>query len=200
MIEGYTRFGIQHQKGAPPAGTAELDALRTRLHDLGLVGQNQEGYGVGNVSIRVGGDQFIITGTQTGKPRQLGEMGYTLVTDYSLAENRVACLGPVAASSETLSHGAIYLADPKVGSVLHVHSSRMWEYMLAGDYLSTAVQNECGTVALAQEIAKLAPKPTMHPGLMVLAGHQDGILAFGGSLDQAADRLLSCHEKARSAR
>ena len=63
----------------------------------------------GNISIR-GPEpgQLIISGTQTGHLQELSEQHYALVTEADADANRVACRGRVRASSETLTHAAIW--------------------------------------------------------------------------------------------
>src|SRR5699024_3492370 len=57
----------------------ELDAARTALHDAGLIGIYPSGIGYGNISLRLAGNLFLISGSGTGSSRLLGKQGYSLV-------------------------------------------------------------------------------------------------------------------------
>ena len=81
----------------------ELDALRTELFDAGLIGMRQDGIGYGNISLRTE-KGFVISATATGGIRELGADGYSLVTEWSLAGNRLSCSG--AASGQFRSADA----------------------------------------------------------------------------------------------
>lgn len=184
--DGYIRFEVVWSHGPAPAhaGLAGLDALRTRLHDLGLVGALPDGVGFGNLSLRRGaGDEFIITGSGTGGKRELGPAGYTRVTALDIDANRVACTGPVRASAETMSHGAIYRANTAVRCVVHVHHRALWRTGLAAGWPATPPEAEYGTPAMAHALHALAARrPDASSGLIVMSGHEDGLIAYGPDL------------------
>ena len=60
----------------------ELDAARTALHDAGLIGIYPSGIGYGNISLRLAGNLFLISGSGTGSSRLLGKQGYSLVHTF----------------------------------------------------------------------------------------------------------------------
>jgi len=72
-----------------------------------------------NMRIR-GGNQFIITGSATGEIPELEPGHYVKVTSFNIDDKCVQCVGPLKASSESLTHAAIYLADPDSNAVIHV--------------------------------------------------------------------------------
>ena len=85
--------------------------------------------GYGNLSVRCG-SRFIISGTQTGHIEETGPEHYALVTAVDIPGNRVCCSGAVQASSESLTHAAIYDAAAAVGAVVHAHDLRLWRRAL----------------------------------------------------------------------
>ena len=48
-----------------------------------------------------------------------------------------------------------------------------------------------GTKTMAQEVARLYRHADLQQqGILVMGGHEDGVLAFGDSIEQAGQRLL----------
>jgi len=185
MTEGYVKYSADHTPSPPPDHPRwkELNDVRTRLHDLGLLGINSDGIGFGNVSLRFKGGEFLISGTSTGGPRILGADFYCLVTAIDIDNNSVVTKGPVKASAESMTHGAIYLANPAVNCVLHIHSRKIFDAMLKGAYPSTPPEAEYGTPEIARAIFSLVQKEKKDAGVIVLAGHDEGVIAFGDKPD-----------------
>lgn len=187
--EGVIKFDLACQPGPPPAAALlrELDAWRTIFRRLGLLGQDPsryEGLGFGNLSRRAeAATAFIISGTQTGGRERLAPADYVTVTACDPLRNRVAASGAIPPSSEALSHGVLYQANPRIAWVMHLHSP---EIFAAGDRLGLPVTDPAapyGSPAMAAEIRRLAPLSGW-PGLLVMGGHADGILAFGATADE----------------
>ncbi len=197
--EGVVRYDVRHEQGPLPPidGLSALDAWRTVLHRLGLVGQTPEryaGYGYGNVSRRTPAG-FVISGTQTGGPEQLGPDGYVLVTAAVPEGNRVVSRGPVRPSSEALSHAACYAADPGIDCVLHVHAPELWRCASDLDVPITDPRIAYGTPEMAAAVgAALAAGNGAR--LVVMGGHEDGILAVGANPDEAGRCLVSALARA----
>lgn len=192
--EGYTKYECEWRRGPAPDGAAidELNAWRNRLHDAGLIGYYAEhGVGFGNLSVR--GDRprtFVISGTQTGHIARTGTEHYALVTGYDIDGNRVVCEGPVQASSEALTHAAIYELDSGVGAVVHVHSATLWQALIHR-LPTTAADVAYGTPEMAREFRRLyRDTPFARDGVAVMAGHEEGIVAFGAYVAEAATRIL----------
>ncbi len=194
LDEGYIKFRCRWIEGPPPpAGeTEELTSWRNRLHRLGLIGVYPDGIGYGNVSVRRGDDaEFIISGTQTGAIAVIDEQHCAIVTEYDIEANALTCSGPVRASSESLTHAAIYRADPAMQGVIHVHHPGAWEGLL-GILPTTREDVPYGTPAMAHEIEHLLRKSDLASGRVALmGGHREGIIAFGTDLDDAGEALLS---------
>ncbi len=195
--EGYTKFQCQWEKGEPkPDWPWEtLNFWRTKLYALGLVGALPDGVGFGNLSQRLGNStQFLISGTRTGKFPELSREHYTRVQTFDLANNRLVCQGPIPASSESLSHAAIYQAESAAKAVIHVHH-RMTREKLRDRFPTTGPQAGYGTPEIALEILRLLnEKKAQASGLIIMGGHPDGILAYGRDMDEAGRRLLACLE------
>src|ERR1035437_6091728 len=107
-----------------------LNHARTVLFDLGLIGVYPNGIGYGNLSVRTTNNQFLITGSATGATRQLCADQYCLVESFSMAHNSVISCGALDASSESMTHGAIYAAAAEVQCVIHVHSRQLFDVLL----------------------------------------------------------------------
>lgn len=193
--EGYIKFDSQWTPGpAADAGlTKLLDRWRRPLYEAGLIGHYDElGIGYGNLSVRAGaGREFVISGTQTGRLAETGGQHYARVSDYDVDANRVCSTGPVEASSESLTHAAIYELDPTIGGVVHVHSKPLWQALL--DRLPTTADGiGYGTPEMAREFKRLYRDTDFATtGVAVMAGHEEGIIAFGNSLEEAARRILA---------
>ncbi len=195
--EGYTKFVVHWSDRRPVehAEVAELERWRRPLFDAGLVGHYaDENIGYGNLSVRIGsGREFLVSGTQTGHLAHTGREHYALVTDYDIDRNIVHCRGAVQASSETLTHAAIYALDPAFGAVVHVHDEPLWR-RLRGSVPTTREDVAYGTPEMARELARLY-RETDFPAarLAVMAGHEAGLITAGRSLAEAATRVLALH-------
>jgi ribulose-5-phosphate 4-epimerase/fuculose-1-phosphate aldolase len=172
-----------------------LNDARTRLYDLGLIGAYQNGIGFGNVSIRIKGEEFLISGTATGAKRELSPDEYCLVRSCDIEGNRVISLGPIQASSESMSHGAIYRVSPKASCVIHIHSKTIFAGMLRGNFLSTPKDAAYGTPEMARAISNAVGqlKENSH-GQIVLAGHDEGVITWGVSIDEALALVLELYK------
>lgn len=192
--EGYTKYRVDWQPDAqlPKERIAAIDACRRRLFAAGLIGFDAEHeVGYGNLSQRaedLGG--FIITGTRTGDIEATDTHHYSLVTGWEIDANQVHCRGPVQASSEALTHAAIYELDPAIGAVVHVHSPELWQ-TLKGKLPTTAKDIAYGTPEMAHELQRLYRDTYLKAhGVAVMGGHADGLIAFGRNIDQASRRIL----------
>ena len=120
LDEGYVKYESHWTQGPATHVNAakELDTWRRPLYEAGLIGEYVEhGIGYGNISMRRGtSNLFLITGTQTGHLPVTDERHYSLVTDCDLRSNIVHCSGPIQASSEAMTHGAIYALGDAIGS------------------------------------------------------------------------------------
>jgi ribulose-5-phosphate 4-epimerase/fuculose-1-phosphate aldolase len=191
--EGVIKFNCHWTKSAPleEAWIRDLNVWRDKLYRLGLIGVNEEGIGYGNISIRFRKNEFIISGSGTGKFKKLTQEHYALVTDYDVKKNAICSTGSVIASSESLTHAMIYEHASDVHAVMHVHHVKIWKKLL--NTLPATAQNiEYGTPEMANEIARLfnEQKLSQHK-IFAMAGHYEGIVCFGKNLPQAGELLLN---------
>ena len=189
--KGYVQFRCEWQRAAPPTGAlvAEVVEWRNRLRHVGLIGVYPDGIGFGNISARLSDGQFIISGTATGAVLTAGPEHFTEVLWADVAANALGCRGPVAASSESLSHAAVYAAEPTAQVVVHVHHLGLWE-QLRDALPTTDPRAEAGTPAMADAITELL-RAGVPGGLFVMGGHREGLMAFGRTADEACERLLA---------
>jgi ribulose-5-phosphate 4-epimerase/fuculose-1-phosphate aldolase len=196
MNEGVIKFSAQLTDADLPHCDAlpYLTEVRTELHDLGLIGVLPDGVGYGNVSVRlIGSEQFIISGSATGASRTLPDENYCRIDSLNLAKNKVYCTGRVPASSESMSHGAVYQASGEIGCVLHVHSRELFDFMLAKNLPQTSETTAYGTPKMAKEIMSLVRAGGVTHGAFVMAGHEDGVIAYGVDVDSARQALFDIH-------
>jgi ribulose-5-phosphate 4-epimerase/fuculose-1-phosphate aldolase len=71
------------------------------------------------------------------------------VVAYDFAENWLRCEGPTVASSESLTHAAVYESEPTVFSVIHGHDVKLWAALLEEEATATPKGVEYGTPEMA---------------------------------------------------
>jgi ribulose-5-phosphate 4-epimerase/fuculose-1-phosphate aldolase len=201
--EGVIRFDLEFTSTAPVMipGRDELNAWRRILWQLGLIGQDPErygGYGFGNISRRLppynapeNRRLFVISGSQTGHLQELASTGYTTVREYDASLNRVVAAGPIKPSSESLTHGSVYNANNNIRVILHVHSPTIWRCASVLNIPATDEHVAYGTPAMAQEVERLfIDADYLDTGVFVMGGHEDGVIAFGRTADEAGSVLI----------
>ncbi|MCB0360990.1 MAG: class II aldolase/adducin family protein, partial [Bdellovibrionales bacterium] len=156
------------------------------------IGHYPDGISFGNVSKRVGtSEQFVISGTQTGAVARATVQHFTTVTSYDIEGNRVTCRGPLRASSESLTHAALYRIDPQIGAVVHIHNATLWKKFY-GELPTTDASVPYGTPGMAREIERLYRR-CVYPNhyVILMGGHQDGLISFGQDVERASEAMLS---------
>lgn len=192
MDEGVVKFQCSWEKGYPLPYFMlyELQYWRQKLYDKRLIGAYNSRIGYGNISKRIEGNKFAISGTGTGTVRQVANRHFTLVTGFDIASNRVEAKGPIAPSSESMTHAAIYSHSKKVNAVVHIHSFALWK-TLKGRCATITERYQYGTPEMALAVQRAIDwLPCNEYGLLVLAGHREGIVTFGGSVAEAASIAL----------
>ena len=192
--EGVIKYLSQRRPGpiAPSPGLAELNAARTALFDLGLIGAYSDGVGYGNLSVRVEGDAFVITGSATGSQRTLEPAQYAHVEAFSVDGNWVRAVGATDASSESMTHGVIYQSNTQVQCVIHVHCRQVFDGFLQNEgALSTAAEIAYGTPAMARAVAQLVHAQPQLPVLFAMRGHDEGLVAYGADVASVAALLVN---------
>ena len=191
--EGYIKFKCNLNESGfefPDKLFESLEKWRGEMYNLGLIGMYDSGIGFGNISHRDGNsNRFIISGSATGKYRQLERKHYALVTAFNIEKNSLDCSGYIKASSESLSHAAVYKHLEVVNAVIHIHSKPLWEkyrFRLP----TTGESVTYGTPEMAWEIARVISEHGLkEKGVIVMAGHEEGLISFGTDLENAG-RLI----------
>ncbi len=192
--DGYIKFTchlISEKTEIPASLFDPLNFWREEMWQKSYIGAYPDGIGYGNISVRIpSSDQFYISGSATGSLPELAQIHYPLVEQCDLTQNTIWCRGLVKASSESMSHAAIYSCDSEIGSVVHIHNRKLWDKYL--DVLpTTAKEVEYGTPEMAYEIIRLMGLPETQEGkVFVMGGHAEGIVAFGKTVEEAARRIL----------
>jgi len=191
---GSVKFSYQQVRVpvADFAGFQELNACRCKLLQLRLVGVGSDGISFGNLSVRDHERSgFFITGSGTGGVAHLEPEHCAKVIAYDFGRNWLRSQGVTIASSESLTHAAIYEADESASSVIHCHNAHMWE-RLREVVPTTSAEVEYGTPQMAQEVKRLfATTAVKETKLFVMAGHANGVIAFGTSFEEALG-ILTC--------
>jgi L-ribulose-5-phosphate 4-epimerase len=118
-----------------------------------------------------------------------------LVSKYDISHNIVSSSGATEASSESMTHAAIYELDDKIRAVVHVHSDKLW-VGLKGVLPTTNADIAYGTPQMASEFARLFSETEFpQTGLAVMAGHDAGLISIGSNLQEATERILVLHEE-----
>lgn len=201
--DGIIKNQLEHTAAPPLAEESlhEINTWRQLVYGLKLVGQDPTrygGYGYGNVSRRippfdapVNQRAFVITGTQTGGIPLLTPAHYTVVTAYSPERNLLVSQGPRKPSSESLTHGSVYDQDAAIRWVIHAHSPEIWHNAAALNLPTTAPEVLYGSPEMAGEVWRLfAETQARRRGIFVMGGHEDGVVAFGASAEEAAEVLI----------
>lgn len=189
--EGVIKFQLEFHPAAPLRATllTELIAWQRIARQLGLLGRDPARYGglaYGNLSQRLRNGGFAVSATQSADHRHPDAGHFAHVTHWDCARNSLVAQGPARPSSESLTHAALYDADPRIGCVIHGHSPQIWRYRNALKLPSTAPTTAYGTPAMAEEVAHLYQHTGFAgQGAIAMGGHEDGILAFGRDLDAA---------------
>ena len=215
MQDGVIQYEIEHTRRK--LRTAERDAAlsligwRSVLQDCGLLGQSAtryDGVGFGNLSTRVGPRSatrgrraFVVSATQSSGRRAVCDDDFAVVLSWSVRSNELCSAGANLPSSESLTHASIYDEAVNVQAVLHGHSPEIWA---AHDRLRlpfTPAGVDYGTVAMAEATRALFRAGRVHEtSAFVMRGHEDGVVAFGRTVDDAGATLLTLLARARALR
>jgi len=190
---GYVKYRCDHvvAEATRFPGFESLNEVRSALHEQGLIGMYRNGIGFGNVSIRaLGSKGFHISGTMTGESPVLDPTHYTKVAAVEFDQNWLRCEGPIQASSESMTHASIYHQDTETCAALHVHHLELWKRLLHR-IPTTRQEVEYGTPEMAAEVARLFRETNVRQQrIFAMAGHEEGIFAFGASPEQAYRVLM----------
>ena len=197
--EGYIKFSCAHEAAPAPAHPRLHDLMRIRddLHEWALIGVLPDGIGYGNLSARFAGTpRFVITASGTGLKYPIAAADFCEILAFDIAQNSVTCRGPLPASSESMSHGAVYAARPDANAVIHIHDRVMFRMLLKEGAPQTPADAAFGTPEMARSVGRLvASLPPV--AVLVMAGHEDGLIAYGPDPQSARDALWDIYSRSR---
>jgi len=192
MDEGYIKFNCTWipSNDISLNKVAALNVWREIMYKKGLIGMYPDGVGFGNISMRYNEKTFLISGTATGGLATLSESHYSLITNYDLNTNSVTCVGPLKASSESLTHALIYECSAAANAVIHIHNLNLWNRLI--HHVPTSSENiSYGTPEMANEIKRLFDETALSKEkIIVMGGHREGIISFGKDLEEAGSILI----------
>lgn len=186
--EGVIKFKClwDHSPLAKDEKIDELIEFRKKLYDLKFIGCDKNDIGYGNLSVRYKGNMFYVSGSSTGNIELFNESHVALVTAFDIIYNRVFCMGKAKASSESLTHAAIYHSLPDIQAVIHIHDKKIWKKYL-DRYPTTSKTVTYGTPEMAGEIRKNLGTENQ---VIIMGGHEDGILTYGKDMKTAFNHVL----------
>lgn len=204
--EGVTKFELHHRcEPLDPtrygALAGELAGWRGVMSRLGVLGQDTARYGgagFGNLSARVGAPSsalgrraMLVSCTQTGGRLDAGLDALCVVERYDIERNRVDSHGACEPSSEAMTHGAIYDLGPHIRAVLHGHAPDLWRRAAELGLPRTRPEVGYGTPEMAREMRRLYTGSGLgEQQILVMTGHEDGVVAFGRTFDEAGAVLV----------
>ncbi len=194
--EGVIKFKLTLKRAPAPEmnQVIALEKWRALFFKLGLIGEYPiEKVGFGNLSSRLPKKSFIITGSQTGHLAHLQAHHYTKVIECDLKKGSVTAEGLIPPSSESLTHYGIYEANPAIQYVFHVHHKELWEMLKNGPFDFIDDDIPYGTQEMAQAASDLLYNKTS--GIFVMKGHDDGIISYGSSAEEAGRIILDLYRK-----
>jgi ribulose-5-phosphate 4-epimerase/fuculose-1-phosphate aldolase len=178
-----------------------IEKYRKILNGMNLVSAYDNGLGYGNISmrknyghiLRTEKPQFIITGSQTGHLKDLSGEHYTRVLGCDVDAFAVTAQGARKASSETVTHAAIYAMNPYIGAVVHFHHKKIWNHMITGGYEFTGKWILYGTYEMAVAVRACIGDKTQ--GIFVMKGHEEGGVAYGPNLSTVLHIIAAVYKK-----
>jgi len=180
---------------------ARLRAWRQILKRLQLVGRHArryDGYGYGNMSVRDPDDpmRFYVTASQTSGAATLRAADLVRVDRCDVDRFEVDAVGDRAPSSESITHGMVYAADPAIAWIMHAHAPAIWRAAECLGLPTTAPDVEYGSRAMAIAVDALLARERSRPLLFATLGHEDGVFACGATADDTGALLVRTHAAA----
>lgn len=194
-MDGVVKFNCYWKQSGPIITDEPFSIMnywREVLLNMDLIGAYENGVGFGNMSLRNNNSsKFFITGSATGEISVLEPGHYVKVEGCNFDEYSVMCSGSLKASSESLTHAAIYKADPGANAIIHVHNLEQWE-SLKNEVPTTLEDFEYGSAGLAKDIFRLFEETDVQKKkIIVMAGDRAGLITFGNDMDEAINVLMS---------
>lgn len=201
--EGVIKFELDHSDEPLPAELAErlgpLLGWRRVMFDLGMVGHDEiryGGLGYGNVSVRADAHgSFLVSGSQTSGIKEPKPRDFAWVESFDSEAARIVSRGQVRPSSESMTHAILYKMSPNVRCVLHAHDRMIWDVAFDLGLAITPAEIEYGTTEMVSAVQAIARR-LGDVGVFSMAGHRDGIVAYGRNEDEAGKRLVAARARA----
>ena len=178
MDEGYIKFRVHWQEDAPVDAPLLPELIRHRnlCCEHNWIGQYDNG-------------------SATGGVRDLSAAHISQVEKVDASSNQLWCRGPIVASSESMSHAAIYEKLPSVQGVIHIHQLELWQKALHA-VPTTAADAPYGSPEMVDSIIDLIETTDLaQQKVFVMEGHEEGLFAFGRDLQEAYEVLLATAER-----
>ncbi len=199
-IEGVIKYKTKsHTKEVQilPGDIEKINYWRTILFQVGLIGEYRDlKVGYGNISIRKKALQkeFIVSASQTGSKEFTSLEDYSLVKNFSLDTFEIDMSGPMPASSESLTHAAIFESNPKINFIIHVHHHSLWRNLLRLKTFPIVPKTiTYGTKEMSQYFLKQLNSD--FPQCHIMEGHEDGIIFFGEDPDLVGRQTLKIFQE-----
>lgn len=185
-----TRASVRHTHSIQSAQTHEVDDHTVeRFHAVGQalavddLLPRVEGGTYGNMSERLAGDGFIITGRNVDKtnivPERLVHVRQVEDDDDPSVYAHVHYLGSVKPSIDAAIHALVYRSRPDINALVHVHTPAIF-----AELALTAHNWPCGSDKEAQEIVE-----GFSQGGAVVQMHKHGLIAGSNDLQGAYEAL-----------
>jgi len=171
----------------PDYDVSALIAYRNKCFENNWIGfDTKYNVGFGNISLRYKSNkQFFISGSQTGHLPQLNKTQLSFIEQYNIEQNNINSRGLIKASSESLTHAAIYELSGAIKAVIHIHHKPLWEKHL-NNLPTTNQAIEYGTPAMASEVHRLfKTTKNKNTGVLIMGGHEDGIISWAQNFELA---------------
>jgi len=183
--EGYIKYHFDWKRDFIALKKNELEEMnywRAKLIAKSWIGVYDDGIGYGNISRRGLANEFYISGSATGGIPILSKDDYALVNEYDISKNYLKCSGQTAASSESLSHAALYENSESTKVIIHIHDLKLWK-KYKNVLPTTSMQTSYGTPEMAYELQKIQSQIEFGSKVIVMGGHEEGIIAYGDTFE-----------------
>jgi len=104
-------------------------------------------------------------------------------------------MGQVQASSEAMTHGAVYRSCSGANCVMHIHCGVIFNGMIRDGCPATAKNAAYGTPEIALALAGCVQELGADEGAVVLAGHDEGIIVWGTTVERALKIIQGLNDK-----
>lgn len=171
-----------------------LNEIRQVFFERKLIGVGKDGISYGNISQRLSEKSFLITASQTGFKKILEPKDYVIIHNFDISRNKVLVSGINLPSSESLTHAAVYLANPLSMFVVHFHHKLLWTKFLS-IFPKTVPGAGYGSLELAQSLYEIVlSEKGKNNSIIILGGHQDGIIAYANQKEELINSVISLLE------